>query len=183
MDKEKAKTMLFKAADVIEDKGLRFFLSDGACLGAHREKDFIEWDTDVELAMLAEDFVPNFSLLASEFEKAGFKVFRHKCILSFFNTVVLTLEPYHLEICSMFLVDGERWNPGRRPMVYPVRLFENPDRIEFLGREFCVPTPITEYLERTYGSDYMTPRVEFTRPPGLERYADANIISKMEAAK
>lgn len=183
MDKEKAKIMLFKAADVIERNKLMFFLSDGTCLGAYREHDFIDTDVDIDLKMLAEDIVPNFRLLVSEFECAGFRVLPGNCTLSFRNAMALRLEPYHLDISGMFLVNGERWNPGRKALAYPAHLFEDPEQIEFLGRKFYVPTPTTEYLEWTYGPDYMIPIVNFTRPPGTLRHIDADIRAKMEEQK
>ena len=41
MDKEVAKKFLFRVADIIENLSLPFFLSDGTCLGAHREKTLL----------------------------------------------------------------------------------------------------------------------------------------------
>jgi len=181
MDKEIAKKMLFKAADVIERNNLMFFLTDGSCLGAYREHDFIDTDTDVDLRMLAEDLVPNFKLLISEFTLAGFRTQEGAYSLNFLNIMTLWLGSEHLEITSLFLIDGERWSLGKKGLVYPSYLFENPEQMEFLGRKFYVPTSITEYLERTYGPDYMTPIVDFTRPPGTLRHIDADIRAKMEA--
>jgi len=183
MDKEKVKKMLFKVADVIENNNLMFFLTDGSCLGAYREHGFIDTDTDVDLRMLAEDLVPNFKSLISEFALAGLRTQEGACGLNFLNIMTLWLDSEHLEITSLFLIDGERWSLGRKGLVYPSYLFENPEQIEFLGRRFYVPTPVTEYLERTYGPDYMTPIVDFTRPPGALRHIDSDVRAKMEEQK
>ena len=43
-----AKKLLFTVADVLEDTGVEFFLSLGTCLGAVREKGFIEIDEDID---------------------------------------------------------------------------------------------------------------------------------------
>jgi len=185
MDKEKAKTMLFKVADVIERNNLMFFLSDGTCLGAYREHDFIDNDKDVDLRMLAEDLVPNFIPLISEFALAGLRTQKNASRLSFLNIMTLWLDnSVPLEITCLFLIDGKRWAfRDGKGLVYPSYLFENPEQIEFLGRNFYVPTPITEFLERTYGPNYMTPARRFTWPPGTLRHMGADVLAKMEEQK
>ena len=40
---------------LLEKLSVQFFLVDGALLGAVREKNFIKWDWDIELAVLSKD--------------------------------------------------------------------------------------------------------------------------------
>jgi len=184
MDKEKAKKMLFDVADIIEDIGLMFFLSDGTCLGAHREHDFIDTDTDIDIKMLAEDFVPNCKRLINGFSKAGYKVNRAGDALRFTNILVVGDKLLHLDLLSLFLIDDKRWLPGKKKsLVYPARLFDTPGQIDFLGRRFYVPTPVEEYLELTYGADYMTPKVGLSYPEQTIGYVNKRIISIMEEMK
>lgn len=184
MDKEKAKKMLFDVADVIESIGCMFFLSDGTCLGAHREHDFIETDTDIDIKMRAEDFIPNCKRLISGFRKAGYKINKSGDALRFTNILVVGDNLLHLDLLSLFLVDDKRWMPGRKAsLVYPIYLFDAPEQVDFLGRRFYVPTPVEEYLELTYGSDYMTPRVGLNYPERTLGYVNERIKSIMEAMK
>jgi len=183
MDKEAAKKILFDVADTLEEFGIQFFLSDGICLGAYRERDFIEYDDDVDLKAIAEDFIPKYPLLHKKLENKGyrlwnpvvFNVMRKKGLLpfqgidrSFIDTRVAAQRgKSQLDICSLHLIGNARWQWGRYwKLAFPARLFDNPEKIVFLGREFNIPTPVTEYLEIMYGLDYMTPkrRGEYVRP-------------------
>ena len=181
MDKEKARKMLFDVADIIEGMGLMFFLSDGTCLGAHREHDFIDTDTDMDIKMLAEEFLPNCKRLIDGFSNAGYNVSRAGDALKFTNILVVGDKLLHLDLLSMFLVDDKRWAPGKKKsLVYPAYLFDEPEQVDFLGRRFYVPTPVEEYLELTYG-DYITPRIGLDYPKQTLGYVNEKVISIMEA--
>ena len=48
--------------DFLEEHGISYCLSAGTCLGAVREHDFIEWDDDLDVAVLRSDFDKLFDL-------------------------------------------------------------------------------------------------------------------------
>jgi len=177
MDKKLAKKVLFDTADILERIGLQFFLSDGTCLGAHREGDFIEYDTDMDLKVKAEDFVPKFPQIRQMVIQAGYRIYKNGSPFSFPNRMKIRTSSLHLDICILYLIDGARrlWGSSYC-LFWPTSLFDNPKQIDFLGRKFNIPTPVTEYLELTYGPDYMTPNQEFSHPESSKCLIDTNRI-------
>jgi len=160
MDKVLAKRVLFAVADILETIPIQFFLAQGTCLGAYRDNGFIERDDDVDLLTKAEEFVPKFPLLAKALGDKGYHFMTGNVPLHRTNRLAVKKGVFRLDIGSLFLIDDERWFPGEKhSFVYHAYLFENPEQIDFLGRKFNIPTPVTEYLELRYGSDYMTPRL------------------------
>jgi len=176
MDKKLAKKILFDTADILESVGLQFFLSDGTCLGAYRDKDFIDYDTDMDLKVKAEEFVPKFALIRRMFGQVGYRIYKNGSPFPFPNRMKVCAT-HHLDICILYLIDGARrlWGSSYC-MFWPASLFENPEQVVFLGRKFNIPTPVTTYLELTYGPDYMTPKREFSHPESSKCSIDINKI-------
>ena len=54
--------------------GIEFLLFDGALLGAVREKNFIKWDWDVELAIRVEDAYDKIDKLMEAAKYSGFTI-------------------------------------------------------------------------------------------------------------
>jgi len=162
MDEKLAKQTSFIVADILKGLDIQFFLASGTCLGAYRDDGFIERDDDVDLLTKAEEFVPRFPLLMKILKKTfkGWKIRGGHIPLRRMNRISIFRYGQHCDISSLFLIDNKRWLPHvLRHRVYPAYLFDNPEQIDFLGRKFNIPTPVTEYLELNYGSDYMIPRL------------------------
>ncbi|MCH7984049.1 MAG: LicD family protein, partial [Chloroflexi bacterium] len=75
MDMATAETVLKEAKLILDQLGLVFFLRHGTCLGAVRDKAFIEWDDDLDIGSviglhgLTEELVHK---AAEVFEENGF---------------------------------------------------------------------------------------------------------------
>ena len=53
---EKFRKTLEDMKDILDKNKIPFFLTGGTCLGAHREKQFIEHDQDIDLGIMEEHF-------------------------------------------------------------------------------------------------------------------------------
>ena len=73
METHTALENLILVRDVLSALKVRYFLSDGTLLGLTRNGRFIEWDNDIDVGILAEDFnVRTFGLCAAGMKQNGF---------------------------------------------------------------------------------------------------------------
>lgn len=163
VDEKLAKKVFFDVADMLESIEVQFFLSQATCLGAYREGGIIGGSQeDVDLITKSEEFIPKFPLLKEALAGKGYHFGASTVPFNQINQIAVIVNDVRVDINSLFLIDDYRWQPGKNiDFFYSAYLFENPEQIEFLGREFNVPTPVTEYLEWQFGSDYMTPKDPF----------------------
>lgn len=155
-----AKKLLFDVADVFERLEIEFFLAAGTCLGAYRERGFITGDDDVDIFVKAEELASKLQLWMGAVAKKRYRMVRVNKPFIRMNIAVRGRRKggLHLDMNALFLSCDKRWILGPKIDVnFPAHFFESPERIDFLGRVFSVPTPLTEYLEWYYGPDYMIP--------------------------
>ncbi|NQW19811.1 MAG: LicD family protein [Chloroflexi bacterium] len=157
MNMTTAESLLKEAKRLFDQLGLAFFLRHGTCLGAVRDKAFIEWDDDLDLGSvtglhgLTEEKVYE---AAEFFKNHGYsaEVIDSELHLS----VDLKKSGVQMDWTCYRIIDG---NIYQWPVVkIPARLHENLKPIEFLGETFHVPNPPEEYLTLKYGPDWMTPK-------------------------
>ena len=61
---------------IIKSKNIFFFLQGGVLLGAVRNKNFIEWDWDVEISLFSEEFFKKREIIKGALLENGFKIFK-----------------------------------------------------------------------------------------------------------
>jgi hypothetical protein len=157
MDMSNAEALLKEAKQILDGLGLVFFLRHGTCLGAVRDRAFIEWDDDLDIGSviglhgLTEELVRS---AADVFKEHGFdaKIQENELNLS----VDLEKSGTEMDWTCYRIIDDSiyQW-----PVVQiPVSLHTDLKEIDFLGEKFLVPNPPEEYLRLKYGPEWMIPK-------------------------
>lgn len=150
IDKGVSKRNLLDAAAMLDSKGIGFGIIYGTLLGAVREKDFIDYDEDVDLYIKEADREAVLSLLF-ELRKMGLEVARYEGHL-----LSLMREDDYIDIYFFKKKIFGGWKCNEDAL--PNKFFKGFDTVEFLGRTFNAPKNHIAFLERAYGSEWMIPR-------------------------
>ena len=157
MDMTTAEVLLKEAKQILDRLGLVFFLRHGTCLGAVRDKAFIEWDDDLDIGSviglhgLTEEMVYE---AADLFKEHRFDV---RVKVNELNLGVdMKKSGTQMDWNCYRIIDDSiyQW-----PVVkIPVSLHTDLKEIDFLGERFMVPNPPEEYLKLKYGPEWMIPK-------------------------
>jgi len=157
MDVGSATEVLEEIRQIMDDAGVTFFIRQGTCLGAIREKALIPWDDDLDLGSviglhgLTEKSVE--PVVAALRENGYLTRIEH---LDHCLHVLMVKSSIRIEWrCYRIFGDSIYQYPAVRT---PVRLFTDLKEIEFIGERYYVPNPPEEYLRLKYGEDWMTPK-------------------------
>lgn len=157
MDLAVAEESLKEAKEILDRLGVSFILSSGTVLGAIRHKGFIPWDDDVDfLSVIGHNGTTEESadIAVAAFRANGyFAHFRRGA-----GGMGMSMIRNHLRIgWDFYRVVDEHVvvYPGIR---LPIRLFDPPKEIDFMGGRFLVPNPPEEYLRLKYGEEWMVPK-------------------------
>ena len=157
MDMATAESLLKEAKRILDGLGLVFFLRHGTCLGAVRDKAFIEWDDDLDIGSviglhgLTEELVHE---AADVFKEHGFaaEVIDSELHLS----VDLKKSGTQMD-WTCYRIIGD--NIYQWPVVrISASLHTDLKEIDFLGEKFLVPNPPEEYLGLKYGPEWRIPK-------------------------
>ena len=149
-DKKKATMNLRDIKKIFDGYKFNFWLIGGTLLGAVREKDFISWDDDIDIAVYEEEFLPKYDVLKKKFIAKGF-IFRDTR-KSMGTKITLWREGPKNSIDCLFLKPDYEKNEYRLSRVrrHPRKYFEKYGTIEFKGMIFRVPSPPNKYLASMY---------------------------------
>lgn len=156
IDKLNAEKNLHTLADVFDAAGVRFGLIYGTLLGAIRDQDFITWDEDIDVFILAEQR-DAFHNCLWDLKIVGMELVRCEDDLYSIMRGGDYIDIYVFEkkgadrVCGLHVI----------PEVY----IEFRDTIFFKGRDFFVPSNRVSLLNRLYGKDWMLPKRDSPAQP------------------
>ena len=152
MDKEVMCKNLKDFDDIMHRYDIPYFFIFGTLLGAAREKDFIDWDSDVDVGCYYEHY-HEFPRVANDLRALGFNVLKREEIPPQDDFIIRDNEK--IEIWWFKKLGDERVYDNN--IRYEKRFFEPLCTIEFNGRIYHTPNNIIEFLDITYGKDWLTP--------------------------
>ena len=140
LNKDIAKDILIRFKNIAEKNNIIFWLDCGTLLGAVRNKDFIDYDIDIDVRIYFND-IPKLIKSIPELKENGLDILRTSI-----NEISFIKDGEYIDI--EFL---------KKPTKYTKEL----DTINFLDTEFKIPKYIDEYLTIMYG-DWRTPSKNHT---------------------
>ena len=141
---------------ILDEEKITFWLIFGTLLGAVREKDFLEWDDNINIAIYEEDLIPKLDVLKDIFIFSKFIVRR---IPKKRGTKINLYKHNHkISVEGLFLDPSYCKNKYRlsNKFRHPRKYFEEYGEIEFKRKIFRVPSPVEKYLKFLY-KDWKTP--------------------------
>lgn len=140
---------------IFDELDITFWLMCGTCLGAVRDKNFIEWDQDIDIGakdISQRKFNELVGVLKQKREIVNFPIH--------FNP------PCTRRIKTMKMLDI---------FFYP----EAPklEEIVFLGNTYFIPSPVEFYLAKRYGEDWKIPRKDWRFKEAATEWKKAERVS------
>ena len=126
-------------ADKLDKLNVPFWLEGGSMLGAYRDGDFPKDDRDIDLMT---------------FEKYEDEVAKIPEVHGHLRNNFVTMNIYGTPIDIYFatkVMDYYHWECNGNNRMAHKKFFDSLDKIQFLGREYNVPSHLEEYLVLKYG--------------------------------
>lgn len=151
MDMDVAQRNLLAIKEILDSRGIRFWLCFGTLLGVYRNGALIPWDGDSDLVIYVEDML-KFFRCESLFEQQGFK----------FSNVCIYRDHEHTDII-FFYPDPLRVDKRvSGPFQIDATAFDITNTIQFLGQEWRILSDPERWLRYIYGDNWRTPIRDFT---------------------
>lgn len=133
---------------ILDKARIDFWLYFGTFLGVYRDKGLIPYDSDVDLAVCAEDLV-RLTYCLDEFKEEGFKLIRFSS-----EGVAFWRDNEGIGIFAFNLENGKRiW----RFYKYDLSAFNVRNEVSFLGESWRIFSEPEKWLRYIYGEDWKVP--------------------------
>ena len=142
--------------DIFTEADARFVMQEGNALGWGRYRDIMEWDEDIDLAIVDPLTAKQFRKILKGMMERGWSTpsLDNDFLYSFrtvkFNGGLWRHESPYFVARPNALKLGAEVVTGHKA-VFPERFFLNPVQVDFLNRKFWVPNHLEEYLNYRYG--------------------------------
>ena len=151
MNLAEAKINLIDFKKILDSERIKFGLFKGTLLGAVREGNFIENDTDIDIYIL-DEFRQAFQNILFKLLASGFEVARYN-----YDFLTLIRDDNYIDI-SFYKKVGDTRISGKS--VLKESFFKSNSTIRFLEMEFNVPNNYIDFLKHAYGENWRIPDKE-----------------------
>ncbi len=150
IDLEISKKNLLDFKYLLDFENVKFGIIYGTLLGAIREKNFIEYDEDIDVFILDENRELFISLLF-KLRKIGFEVARynHDLLSIIRDDDYIDIYFFRKNIFGQRICNGDSINSVH---------LDTFGKILFLDKEFNTPNNPISFLEKAYGKDWNVPK-------------------------
>ena len=143
---------------ILDSLKIKYFLHGGILLGAIRDKGFIPWDWDVEIAVFTNEISSKKDLLISKISETKFKIINFEKDISKFKIDIIgelseDVTKYTIMSWNHDVSKKKFW---RKNLKIPDHFLLNMIKIDLFGKSHNVPFPPEDYLKHQYG-DWQTP--------------------------
>ncbi len=157
---QRMKNMLLKTIDILNEKGLKYWLEAGTLLGIMRDGDLISWDYDADLGIPAEsadeimklrlDFLPKYLIkrrrINSLWIPGDMRVIKIKTPWEKIRQI-----NFHIDLFCVYPVnDKYRWVDSNALKHVDRKFYDSLSTIEWEGRTINIPNHAEEYLSLRY---------------------------------
>lgn len=151
---EQAKEILFFTKQLLDEKRIKFGLIYGTLLGAIREHDFIAHDYDVDIYTAD---IKDLLLATPYLYEKGLKL----CRVNPNRLYSYMKDDVYIDIYIQDKVPFpfNLWCYRVCNNIIPKKYLRKTEKINFLGKEFCIPANSEKLLEFLYGKTWRTPIV------------------------
>ena len=162
---ETSKEVLLEIKTVLDALKVPFFLIFGTCLGAMREKNFIDIDPDIDPGIKHWDLVPKLNAVKAAFDVLGYESCYLNTPYPYNRMIRLEKRGVRIDLVGWDLCKGLYFHPVEpdgKCHIFPRGMFDNLTKIDFLGKTFFVPTPVETFLVELYGENWRAKDPNYT---------------------
>ena len=157
-DKKLAKEALLSLNEILTKNKITFFLIFGTALGAIRENDFLEHDTDIDIGIFIEDKEKLINAVEILIKEKSFRILKisyiEESITLVYKNIIIDIGLFKLEK-NYYIYNNFYENK------FPRKFLDKLERVILFNKEFFVPSPVHKYLVHQYGKNWEVPIQEW----------------------
>jgi hypothetical protein len=156
INKLSAENNLITFSDICENLNIPFMIDCGTALGAIRDNDFIDTDTDTDISIMLEHYENFFQNALPLLKTSGFQVIKNRQLN---NSKFMSFYRNHEFMDVDFVKSGFLCQAVPGPCDDILPLLQQTQQVRLRSRFYATPT--IPYIEYLYGSDWATPKTGF----------------------
>ena len=176
-NKDIAKEGLFYIQEIFNTHNIKYFLLFGTCLGAIRDKDFIEYDIDIDLGCYKNNLNEIIKAIIILNKKYNFRILKiskeNESITLVYKDIIIDIGLFK-KTKQYYIYNNFYENK------IPQKFLDKLEIISFLGKEFYVPYDVKNYLLYQYGKRWKIPIKKWNY---FEKYIDISFLNLIKELK